>query len=215
MIIGLTGGIATGKSTVSRLLQKRGFPVIDADQVARDVVRPGEEALAEIVRVFGEDMLKEDGTLDRKRLGVRIFEDDEARKTLEAILHPRIRARMLEAIQKIETISPYPVIVDVPLLFETGWDRLTDANIVVFAPPDVQKKRLMARDQLSEKEAYERIQAQWPLEEKVKRADWVLDNSGDENALAREVERLIEHWHAAGFIHDKEKNGTCSGREKG
>lgn len=200
MIIGLTGGIATGKSTVARLLAARGLTVIDADQVAREVVQPGEEALNDIVHLFGEDMLQEDGTLDRKRLGKRIFGDSEARKQLEAILHPRIRKRMMEKIQNALKTHHDPIIVDVPLLFETGWDRLTDANIVVTAPPDVQLKRLMARDTLSEEEAKQRIQAQWPLEEKVKRADWVIDNHGDLNFLNHEVDRLIEQWHRSGLF---------------
>lgn len=200
MIIGLTGGIATGKSTVARLLEERGFHVIDADQVARDVVKPGEAALNDIVHHFGDEMLRDDGRLDRKRLGKRIFGDEEARKKLEAILHPRIRERMLEAIQKALKNQHDPVIVDVPLLFETGWDRLTDAIIVVMAPPDVQLKRLMARDALTEEEARQRIQAQWPLEEKVKRADWVIDNRGDLNVLVKEVDRLIEQWQRSGFL---------------
>lgn len=186
--IGLTGGIASGKSTVAAKLAELGAPVIDADVIAREVVEAGQPALADIAACFGEDMLLADGTLDRQRLAAVIFADGQARKKLEAILHPAIRAAISQRIAAYETCGTKVVVLDIPLLFETGWQDAVDAVWVVFVEPKLQLTRLQKRNQLSLAEAEQRLAAQMPLCDKVKLADVVLDNSGARQALYHQVE---------------------------
>ncbi|OUM93865.1 MAG: dephospho-CoA kinase [Thermobacillus sp. ZCTH02-B1] len=192
MIIGLTGGIACGKSTVAAMLAERGAFVVDADRIAREVVMPGEPALAEIAVVFGQAVIRDDGTLDRRKLGEIVFADPEKRKRLEAITHPAIRERMWSRIRRVKADEPGRIVVaDVPLLYETGQQGLYDGVVVVYAPREVQIRRLMARNpELTEAQALERINAQMDIERKKELADWIIDNGGSLESTGRQVEAL-------------------------
>ncbi len=191
MNVGLTGGIACGKSTVSRMLETRGARIVDADRIARDVVQPGQPALLDIRETFGDDVIGADGFLDRKRLGSIVFGDETARKKLEAITHPRIRAEIARRMEEWNATEPGSlVVVDIPLLFESKLDKLYafEDILVVYVPRAVQLARLMARDGLSREDAERRIDAQMPIEEKRKLADVVIDNSGSPEETERQVE---------------------------
>ncbi len=196
-VIGLTGGIATGKSTVSRLFRELGAPVVDADLIARRVVAKGSEALQELVDLLGPQILKPDGSLDRARLGEIIFADPEIRQKVDEIMHPRVFVQMQEATQKALASARGPVVIlDVPLLFESGYTlRLADETLVVYAEPSVQKARLMARNNVDAAEAERRIASQMSLEEKLRRADYVIDNSGSLSETEKQVRRLWEEWN--------------------
>jgi dephospho-CoA kinase len=190
VVIGLTGGIASGKSSVARELSRRGVPVIDADQLAREVVNPASEGLAEVVRTFGAQMLLADGTLDRDKLGAHVFQDEEARKQLNAIIHPRIRRLSTERIlSALQTDAPY-VVYEAPLLVETGGHRGMAALVVVATSPEVQVTRVMARDGLSESAARARLAAQAPLEAKLAAADYVIQNDAGLPELHAQIARL-------------------------
>jgi dephospho-CoA kinase len=197
MNIGLTGGIACGKSTVSAMLVRRGAILIDADQIAREVVEPGSPVLARVAERFGQDILLPDGRLHRKKLGERIFGDDAARKDLESLLHPPIRAIMKERMRENE--SHYPdklVVVDVPLLYESGLEWMFEQVLVVYVPRELQLKRLMARDGLTTEQAERRLQAQMPIERKRDKADVVIDNSGTPAETERQVDLF---WRQKGL----------------
>lgn len=194
MIIGLTGSIATGKSTVANMLKERGIPVVDADEVARVVVEKGRPALQKIVEAFGEEVLLEDGTLNRPALGNIIFNDKEARDTLNAIMHPAIREEMES--QKAYHIEnrEHIIIMDIPLLFENGLTETVDRVVVVTVDEGTQLKRLMERNHLTEEEAKARIQSQIAVQDKVKRADDVIDNSSTLKHTEEQVMKMIERW---------------------
>jgi dephospho-CoA kinase len=197
MNIGLTGGIACGKSTVSAMLVRRGAILIDADQIAREVVEPGSPVLARVAERFGQDILLPDGRLHRKKLGERIFGDDAARKDLESLLHPPIRAIMKERMRENE--SHYPdklVVVDVPLLYESGLEWMFEQVLVVYVPRELQLKRLIARDGLTTEQAERRLQAQMPIERKRDKADVVIDNSGTPAETERQVDLF---WRQKGL----------------
>ncbi len=197
MLVGLTGGIACGKSTVARLLAERGAVVIDADRIARDVVEPGTDGLAAVVAAFGDGMLDADGRLDRAALGARVFGDAEARRRLEALLHPRIAAESLRRIQQALADGPPLVVYDAALLVEAGRADAFRPLIVVTAPAATQVARLVARDGLAPAEAEQRIAAQMPVAQKAALADHVIDNGGDLSDTARQVDalwrRLVTH----------------------
>jgi dephospho-CoA kinase len=182
-LIGLTGGIATGKTTFAAALRAAGAPVVDADGLAREAVRRGGPALDEIVRAFGPDVLGPDGELDRPRMAARVFGDPEARARLEAIVHPAVRRAVAAETARLAAQGHDLAFYDVPLLFETGLDRDVDCVLVVYAPPEVQRARLAARDGLGAAEAEARLAAQMPIEEKARRADIVVTNQGDAAAL--------------------------------
>lgn len=193
-VIGLTGGIASGKSTVSAMLRDLGAVIIDADQIVRDLQRPGGEAFDEIVSAFGREVLSQDGTLDRGALGTRIFADPPARRRLNAIIHPRVRARIRHEVRRLQEILPREavIILDVPLLLDTA-PRDTFAMegvIVVAADEATQIERLRQRTPMSVQEARNRLQAQRPLREKVAEADWVIQNTGSLEETRRQVEVL-------------------------
>lgn len=189
-ILGLTGGIGSGKSTVARMLAACGAEIIDADVLAREVVQPGSPTLARVVARFGADLLTPDGALDRPRLARLIFGDDRARADLDAIMHPAIALRAQEEIAARAARGATVVIYDVPLLFETGLDRAFPEVIVVSAPPEVQRARLAARDGLADAEIAARLRAQLPLSEKVRRATHVIDNGGVLAETDRQVRAL-------------------------
>jgi dephospho-CoA kinase len=177
-LLGLTGGIAAGKSTVAAVLTELGARVISADALAREVVAPGTPALAEIVARFGPRYVGADGRLDRERLGRLIFSDPEARRALEGIVHPRIREAFETELARIRAADPEAVVVyDAPLLIEAGADKAVDRVIVVAVDEATQVRRLMARDALTEPEARARLEAQLPLEERLKHADEVVDGT--------------------------------------
>ncbi|MGC3996142.1 MAG: dephospho-CoA kinase [Anaeromyxobacter sp.] len=190
-VIGLTGGIATGKSTFAALLRERGAAVIDADQLARSVVEPGTPALGAIARAFGPEVLQADGRLDRKKLGSKVFADPEQRRRLEAITHPAIREAMADETMRLAARGATLAFYDAPLLYEVGMDRALDAVVVVWAPPEVQRERLARRDGLSPAEVEGRLQAQLPIDEKAARADLVVENTGDPSALAEKADQLL------------------------
>lgn len=192
-VVGLTGGVASGKSTVASLFAAHGVPVIDTDLIARELVAPGQPALAEIAARFGPEALNPDGTLNRPWLRQRIFADEAARKVLESILHPHIRAvvqRRLEAL-RLQTPPPAYAMVVIPLLVETGaYDGLLDRVLVVDLPEDLQLQRLMTRDGVEDPLARAMLAAQASREARLARADEVIDNSGAPEALVEQVERL-------------------------
>jgi len=179
-VIGLTGGIATGKSSVARFFTERGIPVIDADQLARDAVLPGSPALDLIVSLFGREMLTHDGLLDRKRLGALIFSDHEKRRQLENILHPEIRRRAEERISQAAEVGHQRLIYMAPLLIEAGATDRVDTVWVVTVRPEIQLERLMRRDGISREQAGQLINSQMPLSEKERCGSVVIDNSGTE-----------------------------------
>lgn len=188
-VIGLTGGVGTGKSTVAGFLRELGSTVLDADQAAREVVEPGTDGLAEVVEAFGPGYLK-DGRLDRARLAGLVFVDAEARRRLEAIVHPRVRVWMAEGTRAAAERGEAIVVQEIPLLFETGLDRLMSAVVVVWVPVEVQLRRLVEGQTWSEADARARIAAQLPIEQKRARADFVVDNSGSRDETRAQVVRL-------------------------
>lgn len=188
-MVGLTGGIASGKSTVSGMLRELGAEIIDADQVARDVVAPGTPALAEIALRF-PGVISAGGTLDRAALGKRIFSSAEDRAALNAITHPRIQEEVLARTQRLAERGVEVAVYDAALLVENGLHQAMDGGvIVVAASPEVQKARLVARDGLRPEEAEARIRSQLALEVKKHHARWILDNDGDLASLRAQVER--------------------------
>jgi dephospho-CoA kinase len=189
-IIGLTGGIASGKSTVAALLERCGAAVVDADQLAREVVEPGGEALAAIVREFGDKVLNSDGTLNRAALGEIVFAEPAARKMLEGITHPAIRKRANERLARLEEAGVEIAIYMAPLIFEAGLAGNFQEIWVVYLDPETQLERLMARDGLGEEGARARIASQMPMEEKRRLGDVVIDNSGSREELEAQIQRL-------------------------
>lgn len=194
MIIGLTGSIASGKSTVSAMLRKKGFPIVDADEIARLVVEPGSPVLLEISRQFGTDIVNEDGSLNREKLGGRIFGNDEERQKLNGIIHPAIRQEMLRQKDDWLLNGANTVIMDIPLLFESKLQSFVDKIIVVSVSPEIQKERLIARNVLSQEEADARIRSQLPMEIKEQGADAVLFNDGTKEETAKQLEHVLLEW---------------------
>jgi len=189
--IGLTGGVASGKSTVAELFEALGAPLIDTDVLAREVVEPGEPGLAAVRDEFGPAVLTERGELDRRKLRSIVFADDEKRRRLESILHPLIRERLLAKLERLD--APY-VIIAVPLLIETDFAKLVDRILVVDAPVEVQLARLMARDGSTRAEAQAIIDAQVDRETRLARADDIIDNSGDLASTRAQVEALHRRY---------------------
>ncbi|WMT30205.1 dephospho-CoA kinase [Bacillus aerius] len=194
LVIGLTGGIASGKSTVSQMIKEKGIRVVDADIIAKAAVSKGSAALHQIVQTFGEAVLLPNGELNRQQLGAIIFSDEEKRKKLNAIVHPEVRKEMLE--QRDEGVSNNEtfVVLDIPLLFESKLEGLVDRIIVVYTTPELQLSRLMNRNGLSEEEALNRIHSQQPLEEKCQKADRVIENTKDLAFMRRQLENILNEW---------------------
>lgn len=190
MIVGLTGGIACGKSTVANMFRELGCPIVDADQVAREVVEPGTIGLKRLLERFGEDVLRDDGTLDRKELGKIVFHNKKALAELNAILHPLISERMNEKKEEALKLNPPFVIMDIPLLYELNREGLVEVILVVYVPAAVQLERLIQRDQFTMEEANLRIASQMDIEEKKKRADYVIDNLGTLESTRKQVEEI-------------------------
>ncbi|WP_347320119.1 dephospho-CoA kinase [Rossellomorea sp. RS05] len=193
-IIGLTGGIASGKSTVSALLQEKGYTIIDADLAARMVVEVGQPAYLAIVEAFGKGILQENGQIDRAVLGAIIFNDQTKRNLLNGIVHPAVRSMMLSHKDEAVENGKQTIIMDIPLLFESDLTWMVDRTIVVTVEKDVQLSRLMKRNKMTEEEAASRISSQLPLREKVEKADAVIDNNGSVEDTLKQVEELLTAW---------------------
>lgn len=194
MIIGLTGGIASGKSTVSNLLKSYHIPVVDADVIARQVVEPGQPAYEKIIEVFGEEILDPQRNLDRKRLGSVIFNDAEKRSQLNGIVHPAVRLEMKQQVDQYIKEGASHVVMDIPLLFESKLTHMVDVTLLIFVDEDVQFQRLVERDHFTEEEARSRIASQMPLKEKVELADAVINNNGTLDELKMNVEAKLRDW---------------------
>jgi dephospho-CoA kinase len=189
-VIGLTGGIASGKTSVAALLQRLGAAVIDADQLAREIVEPGEEALAAIAAAFGAKVLNSDGTLNRAALGETVFADQAARRTLEAITHPAIKRLAEQRLAGLKEAGEETVFYVAPLLIEAGGASRVDEVWVVYLDPETQLQRLMARDGLDRKAALLRIESQMSMDEKKRLGRIVIDNGGSREELEAQVLRL-------------------------
>ncbi len=192
--IGLTGSVATGKSTVSNLIQQAGIPLVDADVAARKVVEKGTDGLVEIVAYFGKDILLEDGTLNRAKLGEIIFQDKEKREKLNEITHPRVKDYMLNERERFFEAGEKVVFFDIPLLFESHLESLVDQIIVVWTTPETELKRLMERNNLTKEEALARINSQMGIDEKAKKADFVIDNNESLEKTQEQVLTFIERF---------------------
>jgi len=193
LLVGLTGSIATGKSTVSRMFAHLGARVLDADVLAREVVMPGQPAYLKIVEEFGPAVVQEDATLDRKALGAIVFADPARRKRLEEITHPAIGLRQQRILAVLDEEEFDGIVMwDVALLFETGGVSRMDRVVVVYTDPDTELARLMARDGIPEEQARARIATQMPVAEKAKRAHYVIDNSGERVDTERQVKAVYE-----------------------
>jgi dephospho-CoA kinase len=194
-IIGITGGIASGKSTVSLYLQELGFTIVDADLASRAVVEPGEEAYHQVVKAFGEDILLTDGNIDRVKLGSIIFNDQEKRLLLNGIVHPAVRNWMRLKTEAALSSGEETVFMDIPLLFESKLTFMVDKTLLIYVDEQVQLQRLMNRNGLSETEAFARINSQMPLADKKALADAVIDNNGDINETKRQVKSILSEWY--------------------
>lgn len=193
-IVGLTGGIACGKTTVAAMLRTLGAFVLDADEISRGLTAPGGAALPAIREAFGQAVFLPDGTLDRKALAAIVFSNKEALHTLNAITHPMVIDRLESGIAACRESGVSIVVLDVPLLFEVGADKLADTTLCVTAPTEVQIRRMQTRNGYSTKEAMERINSQMPVAEKAARSDAVLDTHKPLAQLEQEVEKLYHVW---------------------
>ncbi|CUQ67686.1 dephospho-CoA kinase [Candidatus Nitrospira inopinata] len=198
VLVGLTGGVATGKSTVASMFKRCGAVIIDADALARSVVEPGKPAWREIVKLFGRGVLNPDRTINRRVLGGIVFRDPEQLRRLERIVHPRVSREQRRLLRSAFARDPRAVVVyDVPLLFEAGIERTVDHIIVVSADRDAQIARLRKRDGLSRADALRRIKSQMPLAEKRRLADFVLDGTMSKRRLFHRVKMLFQRFRTA------------------
>jgi len=194
LVIGLTGGIASGKSTVSAMFTDMGITVIDADIEARLAVEPGEKAYNDIVSHFGTDILEDDRTINRPKLGEIIFNNEEKRLLLNSIVHPAVRERMAQKRKQAEAADEKAVVLDIPLLFESKLTELVEKIIVVYVDEQTQLERLMKRNGFSEEEASARIKSQMPLKDKVSLADAVIDNTGNIEQSKQQLMEILTEW---------------------
>ncbi len=191
-IIGLTGGIASGKSTVSRMIQKMGLPVICADKLAREVVNKGKPAYHQIIKKFGKEILLKNGQINRPLLGKMVFANAQKRKQLNRIVHPYVIDEMKNSLSRLKKKGAKIVFLDVPLLFETELDCLCDRTMVVYAPEKILKRRLQKRDGLNAKEIENRLASQMSIESKLKKGDWVIDNSQSRTKTEKQLLETIQ-----------------------
>jgi dephospho-CoA kinase len=206
-VVGLTGGIATGKTTVSALLKKAGAVIIDADRIARKVVKKGQPAYREIVQNFGETILLPDGEINRRVLGDIIFNDPQRKQLLNRIVHPHVRKEQNRRLKHIQEKDPDAIVIlDIPLLIETQTHRDLSEVIVVYAPEHIQIKRLMQRDGISKTDALARVRSQMPIEEKKDKATIVIDNSGTRENTRTQTLKIFQRL--------KDKLNMHSGKDK-
>lgn len=191
-LIGLTGGIASGKSTVSKMLSQVGFPIVDADLIAHRLQQPGQPGFEKLVDQFGQAILTSAGELDRNRLGQLAFSDDQTRKRLNQVMQPLIRDTIMDQVANLKKTGVAAVILDAPLLFEQHYDDDCDLVVVVAVNRQTQLARLEQRDGYPEAAAQERIDAQMPLKQKAALADIIIDNNGDQKQLQAQVAQLVQ-----------------------
>lgn len=189
-VIGVTGGIAAGKSTVMHFFEEKKIPVIYADIGAREVVAVGTEGLKKIEATFGSQVIQADGTLDRKELGTLIFSDKNKREQLNDLLRKDIRQWISQKIDDAKSSDAQVVVVEIPLLYEENYEEMVDMVMLIDLDEQTQKERLMSRNHLTEEEAVQRIQSQWPAEEKREKADVIIDNQGTK----QETYQKLDHW---------------------
>lgn len=194
LVIGLTGGIASGKSTVSNMLKEMNITVIDADVEARLAVEKGEPAYQKIVAEFGDDILLDTEEIDRGKLGSIIFHNAEKRQLLNSIVHPEVRKRMNDQVEAARVRGEQVIVLDIPLLFESKLTYMVEKTILVYVDRDIQLKRLMERNDLSLKDAEARIKSQMPLSEKVALADAVINNNGTIDETQKQVIEVLKSW---------------------
>lgn len=193
LIVGLTGGVASGKSIVSQILKEEGAYLVDADQIARELVQPRRSTCKKLIKAFGKEILQKDGSIDRKRLAVKVFSDPKQRGHLNRILHPQIKKEMGRQLKAIGRKDPKAIVViDAPLLIETGDHREMDKVIVVTSTVAQQMERLKKRAGMEQKEARRIIASQIPTEEKLKVADFVIRNEGSLEETARRTRRVFQ-----------------------
>ena len=195
LVVGLTGGIASGKSTISNMIKEMGFTVIDADVEARIAVEPGRPAYEQIVDYFGEEILQEDGTIDRAKLGAIVFNDEEKRMKLNSFVHPAVRQQMMDKKEKALRNNEKLVVLDIPLLLEGNLTTMIDKVLLVYVDEEVQLKRLMERNNFTEEEALARIRSQMPLKEKVKLSDAIIDNNGTIEESKKQLYDILKEWN--------------------
>ncbi|KAL6727972.1 hypothetical protein Aduo_009793 [Ancylostoma duodenale] len=197
VIVGLTGGIATGKSSVSGMLEKHGLHIVDADLIARKVVEPGHPAYVKLRKEFGAEFFDPDtGVLDRTKLGDVVFKDAEKRRKLNSVLHPAIRWEMFLQILKYILFGSHMIVLDTPLLIESGYQKILGTVIVVWCDDEVQINRLMLRDGLTKEGAASRIAAQLPIKKKMELATILIDNNGSKEELEQKVEELVKELNS-------------------
>ena len=196
VVIGLTGGVGTGKSTVAKMFKELGATVLDADVIAHQVIEPKRLAWRQIVKAFGEDILNDDQTINRKRLAVMAFQNEQHRRRLERIIHPQVLRHIKQQLHRLSRLRRLrAVVLDVPLLVEVGAQDVVDALVVVTAPPELQRERLKKKFGWSEEETNARMAAQWDASAKVALADYVVDNSDGVDATRTQVKRI---WNQLG-----------------
>jgi dephospho-CoA kinase len=193
LIVGLTGGVASGKTAVSQILKEEGATLIDADQIARELVQPHTATWNELIKVFGKEILQEDGSIHRKKLAAKVFSDPEPRNLLNQILHPRIKTEMNKRVKEIGQKDPNAIVViDAALLIELGDHREMDKVIIVTSTEKQQIERLKKRDGVDQEEAQRVLSSQMPLEEKMKVADFVIRNEGSFEETRRRVKEVFQ-----------------------
>jgi dephospho-CoA kinase len=196
LVVGLTGGIASGKSTVSLMFREAGIPVICADELAHEVVKPGSAALDKIRRTFGDEFIDSEGNLNRAAMARLVFKDKNKRQDLESIIHPRVAEEQGKLIRQFAVQGHNIVVVDVPLLYESGLEDSFDMILVAYVAPEVQIQRLIARDQVTYKEARSRLDAQLPIDKKKRLAGRIIDNTGPVEHTREQVLGIIKELRA-------------------
>lgn len=192
LVLGLTGGIATGKSTADEFFKNKNIPIIDSDKIAHNIMNVGKPAWKKVKETFGTDYLNSDQSVNRKKLGKLVFNNEAELKKLNEITHPLIYQEIQEKIKTEKDKNVPLVIVDAPILFETGGQNYCDKTVVITLPPKIQLERLMARNNLSKEDALSRINAQMPLEQKEKLATYVVDNAGTIEELDSKLEQVLK-----------------------
>jgi len=192
LIIGLTGGIATGKSTVTKMFQGINIPVIETDEIARDLLKKGTEGYEEVVSTFSKSILLTNNEINRKKLALIVFANPQRREKLNSIIHPRVKSIVKTEIQKHKELGTKTIVLDVPLLFETNFVNLVDKTIVVYTTFNKQVERLMERERIDKDYAMLKINAQMPLNRKVDLADYVIDNSASILSTKKAFNKIIE-----------------------